>query len=83
MRPDLQDKFPRLFVATLGGIVVLYITFGLLNWVAYGSHTDTVLTVNLPSVRGRSLQDCVLLPQGFASSLASSRGHLPVFLCAW
>lgn len=48
MREDLKTQFPRLFVRTLGGIVVLYICFGLLNWMAYGDDTNAVLTTNLP-----------------------------------
>lgn len=48
MRSDLKPQFPRVFVRTLGGIVLLYIAFGLLNWAAYGNKTETVLTINLP-----------------------------------
>lgn len=48
VREDLQEHFAPLFLKTAGGIVCLYIMFGIVNWAAYGSHTQTVLTVNLP-----------------------------------
>uniref|UniRef100_A0A7S2WLB3 Amino acid transporter transmembrane domain-containing protein n=1 Tax=Rhizochromulina marina TaxID=1034831 RepID=A0A7S2WLB3_9STRA len=45
---DLKPNFPKVFVRTLGGIVLMYIAFGILNYTAYGRDTETVLTVNLP-----------------------------------
>ena len=57
VRPDLQHKFPTLYVRTCALIVATYIVFGVLNWVAYGNWTETVLTVNLaPSPWKASVQ---------------------------
>lgn len=48
VRADLQDKFAPLYLKTAGGIVFVYIIFGIVNWAAYGEDTETVLTLNLP-----------------------------------
>ena len=44
VRPTARDKFPGLYLRTCGGIIITYICFGALNWAAYGSDTNTVLT---------------------------------------
>ncbi|KAJ8600083.1 hypothetical protein CTAYLR_001901 [Chrysophaeum taylorii] len=48
VRDDLQKDFAPLYLKTAGGIVLVYIMFGIVNWAAYGDRTETVLTVNLP-----------------------------------
>jgi hypothetical protein len=44
----LRARFPHLFITVLGAIVAFYLSFGLLNWAAYGDATAMVLTANLP-----------------------------------
>lgn len=48
VRDDLQAQFAPLYLKTMMLIVFVYIAFGVVNWAAYGSSTETVLTVNLP-----------------------------------
>lgn len=48
VRDDLQAQFAPLYLKTMMLIVFVYIAFGCINWAAYGTSTETVLTVNLP-----------------------------------
>lgn len=49
VREDIREDFPTIFVVTLGIIVVSYMVFGALNYCAYGTTTEMVLTANLPN----------------------------------
>jgi proton-coupled amino acid transporter len=87
MREDLKLYFPRLFVRTLGGIVVLYVCFGMLNWMAYGDDTNAVLTVNLPhgnlkiSVQlAYTIAVIFTFPLQLYPSIQAARSVLPNFL---
>ncbi|CAJ1881044.1 unnamed protein product [Sphenostylis stenocarpa] len=47
---SMQDrrKFPKLLAQTFGGITLVYISFGLCGYMAFGEETRDIVTLNLP-----------------------------------
>uniref|UniRef100_A0A061R4W6 Solute carrier family 36 (Proton-coupled amino acid transporter), member 1 n=1 Tax=Tetraselmis sp. GSL018 TaxID=582737 RepID=A0A061R4W6_9CHLO len=43
-----RSKFPRLLTLTVWAISAIFIAFGLMGYVAFGPHTEDIVTLNLP-----------------------------------
>lgn len=48
VRPSIQEGYKGVFFKTVTGIIISYIIFAVINWMAYGDSVQTTLTLNLP-----------------------------------
>jgi proton-coupled amino acid transporter len=56
MRKEDSDKFPDIFMYTVLGLGLFYIVFATVNWVALGSHVQTIVFLSYPVTSSFSVQ---------------------------
>ncbi|XP_076039859.1 uncharacterized protein LOC143024702 [Oratosquilla oratoria] len=56
-----RHKFRSLFICTMSGITLLYITFGTSGYLSFGPHTQDIITLNLKHGEGDSPIDFAAL----------------------
>lgn len=52
MAEHKRDKFRPIFVLTMAGLTILYISFGVSGYASFGPHTMDIITLNLPHGQG-------------------------------
>ncbi|XP_045603572.2 uncharacterized protein [Procambarus clarkii] len=52
MAEHKRDKFRSIFICTMTGLTMLYISFGVSGYASFGPHTMDIITLNLPHGNG-------------------------------